>query len=46
MRTRPSARVARTCLAVALALAMQAATTLVALGGSGGSDWLRRLVSN
>jgi hypothetical protein len=46
MRTRRFARAARACLAIALALAIQVATTLVAIGASGGSDWLRRPVVN
>jgi hypothetical protein len=46
MRTRRFARTARTGLAVALALAFQIITTLVALGGSGGGDWPQRLFVN
>jgi hypothetical protein len=45
MHPRPSARVARACLAIALAFAMQIVTTLVALGGSGGPDWPRRFLN-
>jgi hypothetical protein len=46
MRPRISARLVRACLAIALALAIQVVTALVALGGSGGGDWPRRLFIN
>jgi hypothetical protein len=46
MRTPSIAHLARACLAIGLAIGIQLVTALVAVGASGGSDWLRRLLLN